>query len=188
MGTPPTQATVEKPADNPATNPWLTAVVALAILLAVAFLPKLTMFADPLVAKQAPDFSFEVIHNGDQGSRLALSDLKGHPVLLDFWASWCGPCQMQAPILERLSQRYKDRGLIVVGVNTNDKPGAGAASAQKKGLSYPIVFDGDGFSRDVYGVTSLPTLVLVGKDGMVKMVRSGLVDEGSLEEAIHSEL
>ena len=62
-------------------------------------------------------------------------------VLLDFWATWCGPCRAEAPILDKLASRYKDRGLVVVGVNTSDEEGNAAPWVQQHGIHYPIVFD-----------------------------------------------
>ncbi|MFO0659143.1 MAG: TlpA disulfide reductase family protein [Polyangiaceae bacterium] len=174
----------EKPVSN-----FVVGLLAAAILLVIALLPKLTIGQHPMVAKTAPDFTLDVVMNGaPEQTKLTLSELRGHPVLLDFWASWCGPCQMQAPILERISRRYRDKGLVVLGVNTSDKPGRAVPSAQRKGLTYPILFDAANEANDLYNVESLPMLVLVGKDGSVKMVRTGVVDEGSLDALVTGEL
>lgn len=157
------------------------AALAAVVLLVAALFPRFSVSTHPLVGKAAPAFALEVVHNGEPGARLDLESLKGKPVILDFWATWCGPCRMEAPILDRVAQRYKDRGLVVVGVNTSDAPGrAGPVAAQMK-LGYPIVFDAGKDVGDAYGVESLPTLVIIGRDGQVKAVRTGLVDEASLE-------
>jgi thiol-disulfide isomerase/thioredoxin len=169
-------------------NPFIVALIALAILLAVAWLPRLGVGKNPLVGKPAPAFSLEVVHNGEPGAKLGLAALQGHPVIVDFWATWCGPCQMEAPILSRVAERYRDRGLVVLGVNTGDKPGLGAAFAARKQLSYPILFDEGNVAGDLYNVEVLPTMVIIGKDGKVRAVRSGLVDEGTLDSLIGAEL
>ena len=174
--------------DEKPSSPMTVALVALGLLLVVSLLPRAGLGKHPLVGKPAPDFSLDVVHHGEPGSRLSLSALHGKPVLVDFWATWCGPCQLEAPILSRVADRYKDRGLVVVGVNTNDRAGLAATFAVKKQLTYPIVFDPHGQASEAYHVESLPTLVLVGKDGTVRAVRSGLVDEGSLDAMIAAEL
>lgn len=166
----------------------LVALAALGLLLAFALLPKLVMGRHPLVGKAAPDFTLEVVHNGEPGAQMTLSALQGKPVLVDFWATWCGPCQIEAPILSRVAERYRDRGLVVLGVNTSDKPGRATVFATSKQLTYPILFDAQGMANDLYDVKVLPTMVMIGKDGTIKAVRSGLVDEGAVEAMINKEL
>ena len=169
-------------------HPALLALGALVVLLALIFLPRLSIGQNRLVGQAAPDFNLEVVHNGERGSRLRLGDLQGHPVLLDFWATWCGPCKMEAPLLSRVAARYRDRGLIVIGVNTSDQPGLAGAFAAREALAYPIVFDDQSVANERYGVDVLPTLVLVGKDGKVRAVRAGLVDESALDAMVAAEL
>ena len=183
--------TIVKSADEPsrAPSPFLLAFVAAVVVVLLAFLPRAGIGkTHPLVGKPAPDFTLDVVHNGEPGARMALASLRGRPVVIDFWATWCGPCQLEAPILSRVAERYRDRGLVVLGVNTSDKPGLAAPFAAKKSLRYPIVFDDGGHASDAYAVQSLPTLVIVGKDGTVRAVRSGLVDESALDTLIGSEL
>jgi len=171
-------------------NPLAVALIVLGLLLAVAWLPRLGVGVGKhhLVGQMAPDFGLEVVHQGAPGSKIRLTELQGKPVLIDFWATWCGPCQVEAPILSRVAERYKDRGLVVLGVNTGDKPGLASVFAAKKQLSYPILFDADHGAADLYDVEALPTMVLIGRDGKVRAVRSGLVDEGSLDAMIGAEL
>lgn len=171
-------------------NPLAVALIILGLLLAVAWFPRLGMGMGKhqLEGQAAPDFGLEVVHNGPASSKIRLSELQGKPVLLDFWATWCGPCQIQAPILNRVAERYKDRGLVVLGVNTGDKPGLATIFAAKKKLTYPILFDASHDAAELYDVSSLPTMVLVGKDGKVRAVRSGLVDESTLDALVGAEL
>lgn len=178
------------PARSPSRDPGSPLAVALIIvglLLAVAWMPRLGLGLGKhrLVGQPAPDFGLEAVHLPPEGSgKVRLSELQGKPVLLDFWATWCGPCQVEAPILSRVADRYRDRGLVVLGVNTGDRPGLAAPFATRKQLSYPIVFDADHSAADLYDVDVLPTMVLVGKDGKVRAVRVGLVDEASLDSMI----
>ncbi|MCS6899316.1 MAG: TlpA disulfide reductase family protein [Myxococcales bacterium] len=171
-------------------NPLAVALILLGLLLAVAWFPRLGMGLGKhhLVGQMAPDFGLEVVYNGPPNSKIRLSEFQGKPVLLDFWATWCGPCQAQAPILNRVAERYRERGLIVLGINTGDRPGLAPLFAAKKGLTYPILFDASHDVADTYDVTSLPTLVLVSKDGKVRAVRTGIVDEGTLDTLIIAEL
>lgn len=171
-------------------SPFAVALIVLGLLLAIAWFPRLGIGVGKhrLVGQDAPNFNLPVVYNGDANSKMSLSELQGKPVIIDFWATWCGPCKIEAPILNRVAQRYKDRGLVVLGVNTGDRPGLAPAFAQSKQLSYPILFDAEHDAADLYGVTALPTLVLVGKDGKVRSVHSGLVDENTLDTLIGPEL
>jgi thiol-disulfide isomerase/thioredoxin len=126
------------------------------------------------------------VANGEK-PQLSLSELKGKPVLLDFWATWCGPCQAEAPVVNKIAQRFKDRGLVVVGVNTSDQPGLAAPWVKGHGISFPIVFDDAGIGEK-YGVDSLPTLVLVSKEGKVLAVRTGVTTDSELERLVTSAL
>jgi cytochrome c biogenesis protein CcmG, thiol:disulfide interchange protein DsbE len=167
--------------------PWHYGLVALGVLILLAALPRLALHRHPLVGKPAPDFALDVIHNGEPGAKLQLAKLQGQPVLLAFWATWCGVCRAETPALNRVAERYKDRGLVVVGVDTNDKPGLGAPIAKRLGMVYPIVYD-DRDVDDLYGVEALPTLVVVGRDGQVQAVRVGLTDESALDALVSAVL
>lgn len=168
---------------------WIYAgVLALGVLGAIAVLPRIVAGGGPLEGKPAPDASFAVVANGDEGARMALGALKGHPVVLDFWATWCGPCAMQAPILDRIARRYQKQGLIVLGVNVDDPPELARSYAAKKGLSYPIVIDASRASSKSYDVDKLPSLVVIDREGNVVKYLTGVVDEASLDEVIAATL
>ena len=161
--------------------------IVLAMLVAFAVLPRL--FTPPVsafVGKDAPAFTLDVVANGET-PRLSLADLKGKPVLLDFWATWCGPCQAEAPVVNKVAQRFKDRGLAVVGVNTSDEPGRAAPWARGKGITFPIVYDPNDVAPK-YGVENLPTLVLVSKEGKILAVRTGVTSDSELERLVTSAL
>lgn len=115
---------------------------------------------------------------------MSLAELKGHPILLDFWASWCGPCAMEAPVVDRMARRYEKKGLIVMGVNVDDSPEVIRAYASRKGLSYPMVVDEGKRASFQYGVDKLPSLVLIDRQGQVLAVLSGMVDEAALNDIL----
>jgi thiol-disulfide isomerase/thioredoxin len=161
--------------------PAIVALVVLSAFFGLAILPRL--FEDRrLVGKDAPDFALEVV-TSPGGDRIHLNELRGRAVILDFWATWCQPCQVVAPLLDRVSRKHRDK-LVVVGVNTSDQPGLAPIFAKERGLSYPIVYDaGDEVARR-YGVSNLPTLVAIGADGKIVEIRTGLEDENGIEELV----
>lgn len=159
-------------------------LVAFSVLVGLFVLPRLTPSTSSLVKQIAPEATFPVVANGDPGARMSLADLKGHPVILDFWATWCGPCNLQAPILDRIAKRYESRGLVVLGVNVEDDPELASSFAKKKGLSYPIVTDPGHAAQQLFGVDKLPSLVVIDREGRVASFSAGLVDEGSLDQLI----
>jgi cytochrome c biogenesis protein CcmG, thiol:disulfide interchange protein DsbE len=172
--------------------PVMIALLVLSLLFGFAILPRLFARAEAsLVGRPAPAFSLPVVLNGQaQGGSLSLGQFQGSAVVLDFWASWCGPCQLEAPVVNKLSQRFHDRGLVVLGVDTNEPNGQapGRAFAQSHGLSYPIVFDANNEAAESYGVTSMPTLVVISRSGKVTAVREGLTSDAELEELVHDVL
>src|SRR5258708_4960225 len=121
--------------------PAIAVLIGLSALFGVAIRPRLLLEGRGMVGQPAPDLSLPVGANPAAGSgpavRRSLADLKGRPVLLDFWASWCGPGAVEAPVIDRVSRRFAKKGLVVLGVNVSDSPGVVQAYAAQKGLSYP---------------------------------------------------
>jgi len=164
----------------------------LALLAGFALLPR--VFTPRI--REAPDFNLAVVANGAglgpalaDDKTLSLSELRGSAVLLDFWATWCAPCRSQAPIVDQLSRRWHDKGVVVVGVNT-DSPDQGdpRAFAMSHGLTYPIVHDTTGEASRAFAVESLPTLVVVSRTGKITAVRTGVTDDAELERLIRQAL
>lgn len=168
--------------------PAIGVLIALSALFGLAILPRLVPSGGGMVGKEAPDVTLPVVANGDPGARMQLAELKGHAVVLDFWATWCGPCALQAPILDRIARRHQKKGLVVLGVNVDDGAEIAKAYAMKKGLSYPIVIDEARDASGRYGVDKLPSLVVIDKQGRVVAYLTGLVDEASLDEVVAAAL
>jgi thiol-disulfide isomerase/thioredoxin len=118
----------------------------------------------------------------------SLTPLRGRVVLVDFWASWCGPCRMLVPRLSALKKKFGAQGLSVVGVTTDDASSA-ALYAERAHMDYGVVVDSTGETTRAYGVSALPTMVLVDKAGIVRDVLIGYDPEGEgqkLEAQIRS--
>lgn len=159
-------------------------LIALGTLAILAILPRLAPTRGALPGRIAPPFSMEVAANGDIGRSISLADLKGHPVVLDFWASWCGPCALEAPVVSVVARRFLKHGVVVVGVNGSDPPDVIRAYAASKHLGYPMVLDVESRVAQRYGVDRLPTLVIIDKAGEVHAFVSGLVDESGIAELL----
>lgn len=164
---------------------WMTLLLVLGVSVVFAFvvLPYLGT-KSKLEGMAAPDFALPVIHGGEPGNRIRLSDLRGKTVILDFWASWCGPCRAQAPIIDELARTRGSEELVVVGVNTSDERDAAIQFARSQNLSYPMVFDENNRVAAAYSVTGLPTLVVVDKSGKITAVRRSVVRQNELEQLV----
>ena len=134
-----------------------------------------------LVNKPAPDFEAKTI----DGERVRLSDLRGKPVLLSFWASWCGPCRRELPSVEKVHQEFKDKGLIVLGVNDEGKAIARQFSGEAH-VSFDTLDDSNTKVYRLYRVRSIPSVFLIDKDGKIVRFFSGAHDEASLRAAVKS--
>lgn len=169
-------------------SPVIAALIALSALIGLAVLPRLSPSAGGMVGAAAPDVTLPVAANGDPGARMQLAELKGQPVILDFWATWCGPCAVQAPILDRIARRYQKKGLVVLGVNVDDPPHVASQYAMQKGLSYPILIDAGKAASARYGIERLPSLVVIDRQGKIAAYLTGVVDEASLDEIVAATL
>ncbi|MDA8124943.1 MAG: TlpA disulfide reductase family protein [Deltaproteobacteria bacterium] len=117
----------------------------------------------------APDFTLKT----PQGKSLSLKSFRGKPVLLNFWATWCGPCVEEMPFFQQLAKEWADRGLVVLGVNEGDGASKVTGFMQRYGLTFPMVLDPDQEVSRLYSVRFMPTSVLVDKDGIIQAVSFG---------------
>lgn len=115
----------------------------------------------------------------------SVAGMRGHVVLLDFWATWCGPCRVSIPKLEALQSRYGAQGLSVVGISTED-PADVALFAQRMSMHYAVGVDPRGATTRAYSVFSLPTLVVIDKTGKVRDVAIGYDPSASLDALVRT--
>jgi cytochrome c biogenesis protein CcmG/thiol:disulfide interchange protein DsbE len=146
-------------------------------------MPRLSPAGGRLLNKPAPDFTLPVVVGGAPGARQRLSDLRGKIVILDFWATWCPPCDIQAPILDRVARNHPE-DVVVLGINVGEPPEVMKRHVVQKGLSYPMLADLEGEVQGLYGAGTLPTLVIVDRDGKVVHFVQSVVREETLERAI----
>jgi thiol-disulfide isomerase/thioredoxin len=122
-----------------------------------------------------------------EGRPIRLEALRGKVVWLNFWASWCPPCQQETPILRALDEKYRDRGLAIVGVSVQEtSAGDVNAYADRYELDYTIGFDGSGHILRTYRVFALPTQFFLDVNGTIVQVVNGPVDEAGATALIES--
>lgn len=119
--------------------------------------------------KTAPDFSLPLLGGG----QLSSDSLRGKPLVINFWASWCQPCKEEAPLLEKQWQKYRDRGITVVGVNVQDSTEAAAEFAREYGLTFPLVRDVDLVLYRKLGVRGMPETFFIDHTYKFTAVGSG---------------
>lgn len=118
------------------------------------------------------------------GGSESLRDYRGRWVLVNFWASWCGPCREEAPALEDFQRRHGGPGFTVLGIDTQDLSDDGLAFVRRHGLSYPQLRDGDGSAAEEYGTTGVPENFLVDPQGKVRLLVLGPIGEDQLREQV----
>lgn len=120
------------------------------------------------------------------GRRVDIASLKGKVVLVDFWASWCAPCKQEMPVLERLYQKYKDRGLVIVGVSVDQESTNVGAFLKQLKVSFPIVHDKAHDVANRFRPPRMPSSYIVDRNGVVRHVHGGF--RAGDDSAIEGEL
>ena len=123
----------------------------------------------PEPGKPAPDFEFE----DPEGRASSLSDLQGKPVLLNFWATWCGPCMHEMPFLQEIYNEWSDKGLVLLAVDVGESPSTVKRFLQDSGFSFPVILDTERAVAAKYNIRGIPTTFLINKDGIIEGYKLG---------------
>ena len=135
----------------------------------------------PLAGYRAIDFTLPAL----DGRELTLSDYQGQPVILNFWASWCGPCIVEMPLLERAAILYRGR-VTILGVNNGESLQTVQDFAAERTLSFPLLLDDNYLVGDQYLVTALPTTVFIDEKGVIQEIFTGILNEGILQDRVEA--
>ena len=146
-----------------------------------------SIVASSQIGKTASGFDADLLEGGSwlpktHDNKVSLGDLKGKPVVLNFWASWCVSCRQEARELETFWQRSRERGVIVLGIAIQDTPDSAREFAKLNGKSYPIALDSTGKISIDYGVSGVPETFIIDASGIIRHKESGPVTAELLEQ------
>jgi cytochrome c biogenesis protein CcmG/thiol:disulfide interchange protein DsbE len=137
----------------------------------------------PLVGHPAPDFTLNT-WDSPSGQSIHLAALKGKPVVLNFWASWCTPCQQETPLLEAAWQQYQADGIVFIGIDYQDNRQEAQQFLQKYHVTYPVGPDASGTISVDYGVSNVPATIFIDRSGVVVSTHLGPVNDEILKAEI----
>jgi peroxiredoxin len=131
--------------------------------------------AVPEVNSPAPDFQLQNL----SGEALRLSDFRGKPVLINFWATWCGPCQLEMPLIQKYYEKHSP-DLVVLAVNNDEPRDAVQAFVDQMKLTFPILLDPGARVEDQYRVRAFPTSLFINREGLIRYQHIGILNEQQL--------
>ncbi len=140
--------------------------------------PKPVSTAD--IGQPAPDLRLPLVGGGE----LDLETYRGRPVVLNFWATWCEPCRAEMPVFERAQQQYRDQGLVVLGVDMQERDEEIQAFLSQVGVTFPSMVDRTGEVTRQWRATGLPTTFLIDRAGIIRDVRVGPFTDEMLQERL----
>lgn len=149
--------------------------------------------ASPMLGKQAPNFTLEDLN----GRKVTLAAFKGKPLLINFWATWCGPCKLETPWLVELRQKYAPQGFEVIGIDSEDDDAtpaqkdlwakdkaAVARFVKEEHMPYPVLLGGDALDKPYGGFDAMPTSFFVDRTGKIVAAQTGISSEEDMEKSI----
>ncbi len=139
----------------------------------------------PLLGHPAPDFTLAML-SAQSGRAVHLASLKGKPLMLNFWASWCDPCKREAPLLEATWQRVQSQGVVFLGIDFEDAKGDALTFLQTYGITYPNVVDADSSVAISYGVSGVPETFFLDRHGIIVHKVIGELTEQTLQSNLDS--
>ena len=172
-------------------GPLRTLVIILSILVATIAVSLLLQLRDTLLDRlpglpeaapsqgaEVPDFTLETV----DGETVSLSDYRGQPVVLNFWATWCTPCREEMPLLQETYEAHQDAGLVMLGVNVRETPEAVAGFLKEVDVDFPVLLDTDSAVVNRYLVTSLPMTFFIDREGRLRTLVVGGMSKKVLDE------
>jgi peroxiredoxin len=141
----------------------------LVLAAALGMLAATALASSALTGKEAPDFALK----SASGSNMRLSEYRGDVVMINFWATWCGPCRQEMPLLDDLYSRYERVGFKLLGVNIDDDSRRAMEMIEELGVKFPVLFDESKDVSRLYQVEAMPVTVLVDRSGVVRHVHLG---------------
>ena len=142
----------------------------LALILTQLLTPATHSVTDPLVGHPAPNFTLVLLHSESGKSALSLSNLKGRPIVLNFWASWCQPCKEELPLLENAwkQMQAQKKNIVFLGIDFQESNSDASSFLLQHGITYLAGLDTDGSIANKYGVSSLPQTIFIDRNGTVR--------------------
>ena len=136
---------------------------------ALVFSVSATYAASQTISGKAENFTLK----SRSGKNIKLSELRGGVVMINFWASWCGPCRKEMPLLEKIHKKYKKLGFTLLGVNVEQDTRAAKRYLKDVKVSFPILFDPANKTSKLYNVSAMPTTVLIDRNGIKRFLHKG---------------
>lgn len=167
-------------AQRPAWKRWTMSVslsIGAVLILALLLVPRSDATASLIAGQPAPDFNLTAL----DGSHVKLSELKGKPVIVNFWASWCTPCRKEMPEFQAVYDLHKDKGLKLYGVNVGESQVTVADFAQQVGAQFPILIDKDEKAQTDYKILPLPATFFIDGNGTIRAVYQYQMSQAQIE-------
>lgn len=139
-------------------------ILGMGLLLSTSLLVAGANASDP-----APDFTLQ----SSTGENVRLAEQRGQVVMLNFWASWCGPCRQEMPLLDAMHKRYSSAGFQFYGINVEEDNTDAKKLLKELGVSFPVLFDPESKASKLYNVDAMPTTVVIDKKGLIRYVNRG---------------
>ena len=134
--------------------------------------------ASPYTGAVAPDFKLQDLG----GNTITLADAKGHPLLINFWATWCVPCRIEMPAIESRYQSLKSKGLLVYAIDDAESKDVVQAYVESLDLTFTILLDPDSAVNDLYQIRGYPTSFFIDGDGQIWVIHIGAMTEAQLDD------
>ena len=149
----------------------IAAIAALTFAVTVFVAPAVEagMAKEEVLKGQAADFTLK----NKAGGNVRLGELRGTAVMINFWASWCGPCRQELPILNNLYKQYKDMGFVILGVNIDNDPALAEKLLKDIKVDFPVLLDPENKVAESYKVDTMPSSVFIDRNGNARMLHRG---------------